>query len=109
MLGCLINVDGIRPDPNKLRAVVDFLPPRDLKTFWSFLGLCAYLRNCIAAFAHITEPLTQLLRSDTTFVWDAAQQNAFPLLKTAIASSLILGHSLKVIIQMSERTPVAMA
>lgn len=35
-MGHLISADGIRPNPEKIRAVVDFPVPTDVKKVWSF-------------------------------------------------------------------------
>lgn len=92
VLGHLVNADGVRPDPDKLRAVSDFPPPKDLKTLRSFLGLCTYFRKFIFAFSDITEPLTQLLRDNVSFTWGPPQEEAFTLLKAALTSAPLLGH-----------------
>lgn len=41
-LGHVINKDGIKTDPNKIKAVTDMLPPTNRKTLRRFLGLISW-------------------------------------------------------------------
>ena len=42
-LGHLITEEGIRPDPNKIKAISEMQPPRNRKELKSFLGMVNYL------------------------------------------------------------------
>ena len=44
-LGHVVSAEGTRPDPNKIRAVVDFPTPTDKTAAQSLIGLCGYYRN----------------------------------------------------------------
>lgn len=60
---------GIRPDPEKLRAVCQYHTTCLLKDLRSFIGLCTYFSRFISGFFDIAEPLQQLLRHDGPFTW----------------------------------------
>lgn len=94
VLGHLVSIDGIRPDPSKIQAVSEFPVPRNLKDVRAFLGLCTYFRKFIPAFSNIAEPLNKLLRLGQLFHWDQDQMDAFTSLKAALISVPILGHFL---------------
>ena len=51
--------EGIRVDPTKIEAVVNWKPPRSVTEVRSFLGLVGYSRRFVKGFS---VPLTKLLR-----------------------------------------------
>ncbi|UYV84832.1 K02A2.6-like, partial [Cordylochernes scorpioides] len=88
----LVSENGIRPDQEKIRAVRDFATPRSLKEVRSFLGLSSYYRRFIPNYAHVAQPLNDLLKKDSAFNWNQEEQNAFEALKSALISEPALGH-----------------
>ena len=53
---------GIRVDPAKIEAVVNWKPSRSLTEVRSFLGLTGYYKRFVKGFSVIASPLTKLLR-----------------------------------------------
>ncbi|UYV71117.1 K02A2.6-like, partial [Cordylochernes scorpioides] len=92
VLGHEVSENGIRPDQEKIRAVRDFATPRSLKEVRSFLGLSSYYRRFIPNYAHLAQPLNDLLKKDSAFNWNQEEQNAFEALKSALISEPALGH-----------------
>ncbi|UYV76601.1 hypothetical protein LAZ67_14001425, partial [Cordylochernes scorpioides] len=92
VLGHEVSENGIRPDQEKIRAVRDFATPRSLKEVRSFLGLSSYYRRFIPNYAHVAQPLNNLLKKDSAFNWNQEEQNAFEALKSALISEPALGH-----------------
>lgn len=92
VLGHLVDAAGVRPDPDKVRAVKDFPQPRSPKDVRSFIGLCSYFRRFIRNFATIAQPLTDLLRKNATFSWGSEQREALKTLTNLLTASPILGH-----------------
>lgn len=92
VLGHVVSKDGIRPDPDKIAAVVDFPRPLTQKDLRSFLGLASYFRRFIRNFATIASPLNQLLQSGASYDWSNQCQHAFEALKSALTSGPVLCH-----------------
>jgi hypothetical protein len=68
-LGYVVSKDGIKPDPKKIAAMTDYPQPKKLKDIRSFLGLCNYYRRFVPNFSEIAEPLFDLTRKHTRYVW----------------------------------------
>ncbi|UYV75173.1 hypothetical protein LAZ67_12002747, partial [Cordylochernes scorpioides] len=92
ILGHLVDANGIHPDPDKVEAVSKFPRPRNISELKSFLGLCSYYQRFIENFADKARSLHDLLKTEKQFYWDAAQEKAFEVLKTALISEPVSGH-----------------
>ncbi|KAA3481064.1 Retrotransposable element Tf2 [Gossypium australe] len=66
-LGHIISAEGIRVDPSKISAIIDWKPPRNVSEVKSFSGLAGYYRQFVKGFSMITTPMTKLLRKDVKF------------------------------------------
>ena len=66
-LGHLISATGIAPDPQKVEAVQQIQPPKNLTALRSFLGLAGYYRQFIQNFSSIARPLNSLLQKDEPY------------------------------------------
>lgn len=61
-LGHVVTTDGVRPNPNKVEAILNWPLPKTPKELKSFLGTVSYYRRFIPKFANIAKPLTCQLR-----------------------------------------------
>lgn len=89
-LGYRISSSGIKPDPDKIKAVKDFATPTSVKNVRQFLGLTGYYRRFIQDYARHAEPLHALTRKDTAFHWDDDCQRAMDILKDYVTSAPVL-------------------
>ncbi|CAF4396540.1 unnamed protein product [Rotaria sp. Silwood2] len=91
-LGHIVSKEGIRPDPDKLRAVQEYPVPTKLKAVRTFLGLTSYYRRFIKNYATIAEPLTELTRNSESksFQWTEACQQAFSTLRQRLIEAPII-------------------
>lgn len=80
-LGYIIGNGKVKPSLLKTRAIQDYPTPTNSKHLQQFLGLAGYYRKFVKGFAEITNPLRNLLKKNTTWVWNNSQVNAFNLLK----------------------------
>ncbi|KAI2645969.1 Transposon Tf2-6 polyprotein [Labeo rohita] len=82
--------EGIRMDPDKVKAVVDWPTPDSRKALQRFLGFANFYRRFIRNFSQLAAPLTALTSSRTTFWWSNAANVAFTNLKSCFFSAPIL-------------------
>ncbi len=91
-LGHRITQKGLMMDDHKVKAILDWEPPKSVPALRSFLGLASYYRKFIKNFAKIVAPLTNLLKkSAITYEWEEACDKAFE----ALTGILVKGSLLK--------------
>ena len=89
-LGHIVSAEGIRVDPTKIEAIVNWKPHRNVTEVRSFLGLAGYYRRLVRDFSVIASPLTKLLRKGIKFEWTNKCQNSFEQLKGMLVEALVL-------------------
>ena len=93
-LGHVITSNGIKPDPELIKAVKKFPEPRKIKDVQSFLGLTGYYRRFIKDYAKIAEPLLKRLRnaqqSNNHLKWTNECTESFEMLKTKLTNAPIM-------------------
>lgn len=91
-LGHEISKNGIKQDPEKLRAIENLPVPTDAQGVKRVMGLLNYYRRFVPRFAIISEPLTNLTRKNIPFVWGEEQQQAFKTLIQSLLNNATLAH-----------------
>ena len=91
-LGHKVSGDGLSMQGNKIKAILDYPAPKNIKTLRRFLGISGYYRSFIKGYASIAFPLTSLLKADKDFVWGNEQQKAFVQLKERLVQAPILSY-----------------
>jgi hypothetical protein len=76
-LGHVVSSEGISVDPSKVQEVLDCKPLRTVDQVRSFLGLAGYYRRFILNFSKIAKPITDLLKKEEKFVWNAERDEVF--------------------------------
>lgn len=90
-LGHVVSAEGIGTDPNKIRDIVNWPTPQNLKEVRAFVGICGYYRRYVENFAAVAKSLYQLTEKNHKFEWTQDCQDAFEQLKLALTSPPILG------------------
>ncbi len=90
-LGHRITQEGLKMDDHKVKAILDWEPPKSVPALRSFLGLASYYRKFIKHFAKIAALLTNLLKkSAVTYEWEEACNEAFETLKGILVKASVL-------------------
>ena len=89
-LGHVVSNEGIKVDPSKIEAVMNWDRPRTPTEVRSFLGLAGYYRRFVQDFAKIATPLTKLTRKNDRFIWNEKCEESFQELKTRLVTTPVL-------------------
>ena len=89
-LGYVITTDDVKTDPDKVKDVVNWHPPRTVKQFRAFLGTINYYSRFIKNLQAITSPFHSISAKNSRFVWDKDQHIAFETLKKSLVIVPIL-------------------
>ena len=82
--GHVIRVGGIRPGPEKVRAIAKMAPPRDITELCSLCGMLNHLSKFTPGLPSVIKPITNLMKSDVAYVWGQPQQSAFEAAKDLV-------------------------
>lgn len=90
-LGFIISDEGIFPDPDKIRPIVEYPKPNNVKAVRRLVGMAGYYRAHIKNFSSLSSPITELLKKKyLKFQWTETANAAFLKLKEALATPPIL-------------------
>ena len=84
-IGHKLTPEGIKPDPEKIEAIVNMPEPHD-KGFQRLLGMVNYVSKFVPNMSEITSPLRELFKKDVTWHWSVRHARAFEKIKTSLAN-----------------------
>ena len=84
--------EGLKPDPEKVKAIVDTKPLQSMQSHHSFNGVVNYLIRFSPVLTELLEPLRRLQKWDTVWAWESEQQTAFEKIKTILTTLLVLTY-----------------
>ena len=90
--GMLYTPDGVKPSPDKVRAIENLEPPKDKKELHTFLGMATYMSSFIPNLADYATPLRNLLKENVDFVWKSSHSKAFEKMKSLICTTTTLAY-----------------
>jgi hypothetical protein len=90
LLGNVVSHDDIRPNPTKVRAVMDMQPPKNVKDIHKLTGCMAVLSRFISRLGKKGLPFFKLLKVLEKFVWSKEADDAFTQLKQFFTSPPVL-------------------
>lgn len=90
--GVNLSSEGVSPDKERVRAIVECKAPTNASEVRSFLGVVNFCKQFLPDFSTVTAPLRLLTKKNKKFVWGTAQQTAFETLKTQLTSSTVMSY-----------------
>ncbi|KAK2713522.1 hypothetical protein QYM36_009409 [Artemia franciscana] len=78
--GHLLTSEGIKPDPEKTRAITEMPPPENSEQLQKLLGMLNYLSRYIPNLSSLNKSLRELARADE-YKWKPAHEKAFSKIK----------------------------
>ena len=87
-LGFIVNSRGIEVNPYKIKAVLDMLPPSNIKEIQRLIGRIVALSHFVSKASDKCQPFFQVLKN--AFQWDAHCKEAFTMHKTYLSSPPVL-------------------
>jgi hypothetical protein len=104
-LGYVLTRDGIKPQSNKVQAILAIKPPTGVRQLRNFLGMVQYYRDFWARRSDMLAPLTSLVgecsqtkstkakgTKKVPWHWDKVHQRAFDHVKAKIAKDVVLAY-----------------
>ena len=89
-LGQIIDNTGIRPDPAKIAVIHNVSKPKCIADVCSFLGMTNQMSKFLPSLADTIQPLRELLKANTQWIWEEPQKQAFSSVKNALCCSPVL-------------------
>ena len=112
-LGFMISGEGVKPDPEKISALIKWPVPKTVREIKAFIGFAGYYRRHVDNFSQLVKPLhditagyiprksqkkggkkaTLSLASDISHLWTDVQQNAFDTVIQRLTTPPVLGFA----------------
>jgi hypothetical protein len=94
-LGFIVGGDGLKTDPEKISAMLNYPRPTNTTEIKRFQGLCSWYRRFIKDFSTLISPINDLLRGKKKkepIKWDDKAEEAFIKIKQALVSAPVLSQ-----------------
>ena len=75
-LGHIIDGQRVKPPSTKVKAILDYPDPSDVKGVQRFYGLAGTFRQYIENFSVVMEPISRVLKKTKSFNWGEDQKSA---------------------------------
>eukprot|EP00063_Salmo_salar_P032454 XP_014007289.1 PREDICTED: uncharacterized protein LOC106575331 [Salmo salar] len=90
--GHILSAKGLKPDPDKVRAILDMPNPSDAKGVQRLIVFANYLAKFMPHLSAVCEPLRRLLDKDTPWHWLPKHKAAVQEMKSLASSVPVLRY-----------------
>ena len=93
-LGYIITKEGVKPNPNKIQAIIDLQRPSTKTEVRHFLGMVQYYHDLWPRRSEILAPLTELMKGmkKGSVIWTDKCEITFNEMKRIIAKDMLLAY-----------------
>lgn len=91
-LGHIITPNGVKPNPDKIKAIQNYPIPKTTKQIKGFLGLLGYYRRFIPNFAKLTKPMTSCLKKGAKITLSSDYTDCFEHCKKLLTNDPVLQY-----------------
>ena len=91
-MGHILTNEGVKPDPAKIRALVEMEKPNDIVGVRRIMGMVNYLARYLKNLTDVIEPLRQLTHKDAEFVRTTVQDEAYQRMKDTVTIAPLLKY-----------------
>ena len=89
-VGHVLSGEGLKADPEKIKAVQDMKRPQSQRELMTFLRFIQYLKKFMPNMADISVPLRKLTEKDVEWKWTETKMNSFNKLKKLATEAPVL-------------------
>ncbi|KAG5873594.1 hypothetical protein JTB14_014407 [Gonioctena quinquepunctata] len=82
--------NGLHVDPGKVEVILQIPTPSKISEVRSLIGTASWYRRFIPNFSTVIQPLTELLKKNTKFVWTPRQEAALREVKEHLISAPVM-------------------
>ncbi|KAK7106746.1 hypothetical protein V1264_017967 [Littorina saxatilis] len=91
-VGHILSGEGLKADPEKIRAVQKMSSPQNKKELMTFLGFIQYLGKFLPNLADVSKPLRKLTEKDAVWKWTKTEEESFKKLKKLVTEAPVLRY-----------------
>ena len=91
-VGHLLTAEGLRIDPQKVKAIHEMPEPKTKEDVKRLLGFVQFLSRYLPRLSTVDAPLRELDKSDVLFHWDYPQMESFRKIKQLVSQAPVLQY-----------------
>ena len=91
-VGNIVSAEGIKPDPDKVKAITEMPNPESKQDLQRLLGMVNYLAKFIPNMSEVTSNLKVLLKKDVAWNWSHEHDRSLKNLKQLLTSAPVLKY-----------------
>ena len=89
-LGNVISKEGVSPDSKKAKAIQERPASPNVSELHQVLGMINYFGKFLPNLSHVISPMSESLKSESTWIWSHRQQEAFEKVKAMVTTAPVL-------------------
>ena len=91
-VGHLLNTEGLKIDPQKVKAIHEMPEPKTKEDVKRLLGFIQFLSRYLPKLSTVDAPLQELEKSAVLFHWDYPQMESFRKIKQLVSQAPVLQY-----------------